>query len=160
MSSQLEIIDFSPEYAADFRRLNLEWIEKYFEVEGLDTEQLSDPHKTFIQPGGAIVLGLYNGEVVACCGLVKHDESVYEISKMAVIPKYHGRGFGREILSRIIVIAIGCGAQKLEIISNTVLGPAIALYKSVGFSEVAFNSDAYDRGNIALELDLSMFDVD
>jgi hypothetical protein len=39
----IEIIPFKSQYAADFRRLNLEWLEKHFEVEPADAEMLSQP---------------------------------------------------------------------------------------------------------------------
>jgi len=34
----IEIIPFENQYASDFKRLNLEWLEKYFDVEPLDVE--------------------------------------------------------------------------------------------------------------------------
>lgn len=48
------------------------------------------------------------------------------------------------------------GARQLFIISNTVLEPAIHLYRRLGFAEVPLPPDReYARGNIALELDLA-----
>ena len=43
--SLVEIVDFSDEWAADFARLNYEWIEKFFAVEQHDREILDDPRK-------------------------------------------------------------------------------------------------------------------
>ncbi len=45
------------------------------------------------------------------------------------------------------------GAKQLFIISNTVLEPAIHLYRQLGFVEVPLPAEQeYDRGNIAFEL--------
>ena len=55
-------------------------------------------------------------------------------------------------------VAKGLGATQIEIMSNTILEPAIGLYKSVGFVEIPLTSNAYARGNISLRLDLSKFD--
>jgi hypothetical protein len=41
--SPIAVIPYRPEYAADFRRLNLEWIERLFKVEGPDLKALDDP---------------------------------------------------------------------------------------------------------------------
>lgn len=41
----IEIIDFEPKYRDDFKNLNVEWLEKYFEVEPYDKEVLSNPEK-------------------------------------------------------------------------------------------------------------------
>ena len=49
-------------------------------------------------------------------------------------------------------MAQSLGAERLEIISSRRLKTALALYASVGFVEVPLESDAYERGNIALEL--------
>jgi ribosomal protein S18 acetylase RimI-like enzyme len=57
------------------------------------------------------------------------------------------------MLHQTLRIAKQLGATQLEIMSNTILEPAIGLYKSVGFVEIPLTSDAYDRGNISLRLD-------
>ena len=47
--ANVEIVDFSDEWAEDFASLNYEWIEKYFSVEKHDQEILDDP-QTFVNP--------------------------------------------------------------------------------------------------------------
>ena len=73
---------------------------------------------------------------------------------MAVTSTYQGIGLGKAMLHQTLMIAKRLGAARLEIMSNTILEPAIGLYKSVGFVEIPLTSDAYDRGNISLRLDL------
>ncbi len=154
MQKKYELIDFSPEYAEAFKELNLEWIEEFFEPEGIDLKMLSDPQKNFIESGGAIVLAKIGEDIVGCCGLLKHNKTTFEISKMAVTSTYQGIGLGKAMLHQTLMIAKRLGAARLEIMSNTILEPAIGLYKSVGFVEIPLTSDAYDRGNISLRLDL------
>ena len=96
-----------------------------------------------------------DGVLVGCCGLLKHDHGVYEVSKMAVMHEHQGRGIGRELLRAMILHARSIGARRLEIISSTQLDVALHLYRSLGFLEVPLASDAYARGNIALALDLA-----
>lgn len=151
----VRIVPFEDRHAPAFCALNLEWIEAYFAVEDLDRVHLFQPRASFVDSGGAIFMAeLDDGSVIGCCGLLKHDEHVYEVSKMAVTRAYQGKGVGRKLLDELIVHARLRGAKRLEIISSTRLGAAIHLYQQIGFREVPLESDAYARGNIALMLDL------
>jgi len=152
--SLLRIVAFGPSHAPAFRELNLEWIEELFAVEDLDRRHLTYPRESFIDTGGAIFMAELNGSVVGCCGLLKRDNSVYEISKMAVKRGYRGSGIGSKLLDTVIDHAQTVGAKRLEIISSTRLVPAICLYAKKGFVEIPLASDAYARGNVALELQL------
>ena len=152
---QLGVVLFEDTHADAFRELNLDWIEEFFFVEDLDRRQLDTPRASFIDSGGAILVALLDGTVVGCCGLLKHEEGVYEVSKMAVERRLRGAGIGRVLLREVIAHAASRGAYRLTIVSNTCLEQAIHLYRSIGFREVPFDSDTYERGNIAMVLDLS-----
>ena len=152
---QLGVVLFEDRHADAFRELNLDWIEEFFFVEDLDRTHLDYPRASFIDTGGAILVAVLDGTGVGCCGLLKHEEGVYEVSKMAVERRLRGSGIGRVLLREVISHAAKLGAHRLTILSNTCLGPAIRLYKSIGFREVPFDSDAYARGNIAMVLELS-----
>ena len=84
MTERFTVELFSSEYAAAFKELNLDWIERYFVVEPLDELLLSNPQEHFIDRGGQIVFAVQDNLAVGCCGIFKHTETVYEISKMAV----------------------------------------------------------------------------
>jgi GNAT superfamily N-acetyltransferase len=155
LDSHLRIVAFEPCHAKAFRALNLDWIEEYFGVEELDRQQLDFPQESFVDTGGAILMVELDGRVVGCCALLKHGNSVYEVSKMAVMREYRGAGIGKRLFRAVIERARLLGAQRLEIISSTRLPRAIGLYKQAGFVEVPLESDAYARGNIALELRLT-----
>lgn len=47
------------------------------------------------------------------------------------------------------------GAPRVDLLSNTVLGPAIALYRALGFVEVPLPASEYARANIKMVLDLT-----
>ncbi|UCH47134.1 MAG: GNAT family N-acetyltransferase [Betaproteobacteria bacterium] len=150
----LRIVAFEPSHAEAFRDLNLDWIEEYFVVEDLDRTHLDFPQESFVDTGGAILMAELGGRVVGCCALLKHGDSVYEVSKMAVMRECQGVGIGKRLLHAVIEHARSLGARRLDIISSTRLPPAIELYKKAGFVVVPLESDAYARGNIALELRL------
>ena len=88
LDSQLRMVRFEPCHAEAFRNLNLDWIEEFFAVEELDRKHLMFPQQSFVDNGGVILMAELDGRVVGCCALLKHSDSVYEVSKMAVRRDY------------------------------------------------------------------------
>ena len=70
----VKVAPFQDEYADDFKRLNLEWIEKYFVVEEMDKKQLEDPQENIIEPGGESYSVLEDGKVRGVCALGFQEE--------------------------------------------------------------------------------------
>jgi GNAT superfamily N-acetyltransferase len=152
----LEIVTFDPAYAADFKRLNLVWLERYFPVEPLDAEVLSNPEETIIKLGGMIFFALLDDAVVGTCALIRHTESLFELSKMAVDDTHQGKGIGTQLLSHAIAWARSQSIPKLFVETNTVLESAVRLYQRLGFRATTYESSNahYDRTNLKLELEL------
>ena len=128
----VEIIPFEQCYAGDFKRLNVEWLERYFRVEPIDEEVLSRPLE-ILREGGAIFLARYRGEIVGTCALLTAGEGRYELSKMAVTTRHQGLGIGRRLLEAVVAAYRSLAARELFLESNSSLKPAIALYESAGF---------------------------
>ncbi len=150
------VVAFEPRHATAFRELNLAWIERHFEIEAVDREVLLHPEETILASGGAILVAEGPDGVLGVCALRCDSPGRYEVTKMAVREDARGQGIGRHLLSRVISHARELGARQLFIISNTVLEPAIHLYRQLGFDEVPLPPDQdYARGNIALELSLA-----
>jgi ribosomal-protein-alanine N-acetyltransferase len=64
----------------------------------------------------------------------------YEIHTIGVDPAYQGRGIGRRMLDELLNIAAG-GVVHLEVRTDNTT--AIALYRSVGFTEVGLRRRYY-----------------
>jgi GNAT superfamily N-acetyltransferase/DNA-binding MarR family transcriptional regulator len=128
----VEIMPFERRYAADFKRLNIEWLQRYFRVEPIDEEVLSRPAR-ILRDGGAILLARYRGAIVGTCALLKAGGARFELSKMAVTPGHQGLGIGRKLIEAVIADYLGRGARELFLESNSKLTPAITLYESAGF---------------------------
>jgi GNAT superfamily N-acetyltransferase len=150
----IQIIDYQPEHRDDFRRLNHEWIEKYFKLETFDHNSLDHPDEQIIKPGGHIYMAIDRGEVVGTCALKKQDRETYELVKMAVTEKAQGKGIGRLLGKSAIQKARELGAKSIFLESNTVLTPAINLYQKLGFRKVIRQPSPYKRCNIQMELKL------
>jgi GNAT superfamily N-acetyltransferase len=41
-------------------------------------------------------------EAVGCCALLRLEDGVFEVAKMAVAPSWQGRGLGRKVLEHVI----------------------------------------------------------
>jgi putative acetyltransferase len=141
---------------AAFRRLNEEWILRYFgALESKDEEALRDPRQSILDGGGRIFLAMRNGEAVGCCALVAKGSGEYEVAKMAVTESCRGAGIGRRLLERVIEEARGAGAVRLSLETNHTLTPAIRLYESAGFRHfVRVAPSPYARSDVSMELRL------
>ncbi|MEL7314745.1 MAG: GNAT family N-acetyltransferase [Cyanobacteria bacterium J06559_3] len=154
-SQLVEIIDYAPEFLEDFKRLNAEWIEKYFTtLEDTDRLYLDHPQAKILDPGGHIYMACYADEVVGTCALVKMDDDTYELAKMTVKETARGRGIGQLLGEAAIAKARDLGAKRLYIESNTTLEPAIRLYQKLGFQKIVGQPSPYERCNIQMELKL------
>lgn len=149
--ANINIIPFRDDLAVYFKELNLHWVRKYFSVEPMDEIMLSNPKENIIDKDGYIFFAEWKGEIAGTFALLKEEKSVYELSKMAVDEKYQGKKIGNKMLDAAIQKAKELGARKLVLYSNTILHPAIHLYKKYGFVEVPLGSAEYKRSNIKME---------
>lgn len=155
-SKEVEIVDFEPRYTEVFKSLNEEWINTHFTLEESDRKMLHHPKENILDKGGKIFVGLYKGEPLGVCALIKMEdpEYQYELAKMAVSPKAQGKNIAWLLGQKCIEEAKDLGAKKIFLESNTQLKPAINLYYKMGFVKVAGRPSPYERANIQMELDL------
>ncbi len=150
------IRNFAPGDETDFRRLNEEWITRYFVLETKDKEALADPQRTILERGGSVFLAVHNGKVVGCCALLALRPDEFEVAKMAVTESCRGMGIGRRLLERAIDAARASGASRLYLETNRKLEAAVGLYESLGFRhlppEAIVSPSPYARCNVYMEL--------
>ena len=148
------IVPYEPRYQPDFKRLNLEWISKYFTVEPHDLEQLDQPEQHVLPNDGQIFLANAGDEIVGCVAMVNTGTTGFELAKMAVSPAMQGRGIGKQLCMAAIDYARQLGVKTVWLESNRVLTPALAMYKSVGFREVPSMETPYARCDIRMEINM------
>ncbi len=152
----MEIISYEAQYAEDFKQLNIEWLEKFFWVEPHDEEVLGNPEKYIIAPGGNIFFVRENEKIIGTVALMKIEDGIFELTKMAVIPAAQGRNIGQKLMEHTLDFARRKGWKKLIIYSNRKFENAIYIYKKFGFKEIPIEEDnPYVRGDIKMELPLS-----
>jgi N-acetylglutamate synthase-like GNAT family acetyltransferase len=152
----IEIVPFDQKYSGAFYHLNIEWLETYFYVEDFDKEVLSKPEKYIITPGGHIFFAIEDGLVLGTVALMKAEDKIYELTKMAVLPNQRGRKIGQKLMQYCIDFSKQHNFKKLFLYSNTKLENAIYIYRKYGFLEIPVEANSpYERSNIKMELYLS-----
>jgi DNA-binding MarR family transcriptional regulator/predicted GNAT family N-acyltransferase len=153
-SGKVKIVSYQPEYLQAFKKLNEEWITKWFKMEEADHKALDNPEDYIINKGGHILVALYDGAPAGVCALIKMDDPAYdfELAKMAVSAAMQGKNIGWLLGNAVIEKARSRGAGKIYLESNTILKPAINLYHKLGFKKVAGHTTPYERCNIQMEL--------
>ena len=148
----VEIYGFRDDWADDFRRLNEEWLERYFRIEPIDARVLDDPRKHIIDPGGQIFFAIEGDEVLGTCAVKAAGDLRFDLTKMAVTANAQCKGIGRLLLDAACKWYAACDGECLFLESHSSLGAALALYESSGFehSPRPFISD-YERADVYME---------
>ncbi len=149
------IIPYEDQYQPDFKRLNLEWLEKYELTEEYDLAILNDPRGNIIVKGGTIFLAMENDSVMGTAGIAKITNDHYELIKMAVDPIAKGRGIGKRLLQHCLAHARSQGAVKMTLFSSSHLKTALNMYEEAGFVYVAVTDSPMETADIKMEISLS-----
>lgn len=149
---QVEIVEFAPQYALDFRNINVQWIETYFKMEKEDYKALDAPETYILKPGGAILMALYRGKAVGTCALISKGGDTFELAKMGVLPEARGQQIGWKLGRAALEKAKDMGARRVYLESNTSLTPALNLYYKLGFQRIIGAPSPYERSDIQMEL--------
>jgi len=98
----MEILSFNSKYTEDFKNLNIAWLKKYFTVEPHDEDVLGDPEKFIIEPGGNIFLVKEDNEIIGTVALMKMEDNIFELTKMAITPAAQGKKIGQQLMEHTI----------------------------------------------------------
>jgi GNAT superfamily N-acetyltransferase len=92
----------------------------------------------YAPPSGRLLLATAGGEPAGCVALKRLADGVCEMKRLYVRGLYRGTGLGRTLAEQIIREArgLGYGVIRLDTVPS-VMGSAVALYRLLGFREVA-----------------------
>ncbi|HEY6978958.1 MAG TPA: GNAT family N-acetyltransferase, partial [Chitinophagaceae bacterium] len=121
----IEIIDYADEYANDFKKLNLEWLDKYNLTETHDLEIINDPKGMILDHGGYIYLAKSGNTIVGSAAIVKEGDRIYELVKMAVTAAFQGKGISRLLIEKCLDKVKELKATRIFLYSNSQLTTAI-----------------------------------
>lgn len=151
---QIEIIEYQEKYHSDFKKLNLEWLDKYNLTESHDLLVLNDPQGTIIDRGGFIWLAKAGDEIIGSAAIMNEGHGIFELAKMSVAEAWRGKGISKLLMETCLQKAKETGGKKLSLYSNHQLQTALKLYEKYGFKHVAIKDAPFLTADVKMELEL------
>lgn len=148
----IEIIEYTDTYHADFKRLNLEWLDKYNLTESHDLMVLDDPQGTILDRGGYIWLAKSGDEIIGSAALMNEGHGIFELAKMSVTENWQGKGVSKLLIEVCLKKAKQIGAAKLTLFSNHQLQTALKLYEKYGFRNIEVKDSPFETADVKMEL--------
>ncbi len=155
VETEITTREFRPGDETCFRKLNEEWITRYFALEPKDEDSFAHPQESILDRGGKIFFAIRHGEAVGCCALLAMGGNEFEVAKMAVTESCQRMGIGRLLLEKAIAEARASGATRLYLETNRKLAAAIQLYQCLGFHHLPSECivpSPYARVDVYMEL--------
>ncbi len=90
----------------------------------------------YLEANGEFLVGLVNGRLVAMGGVRRLSDSVAEVKRMRVHPRFQRRGFGRLVLDQLERRAGELGYRRLRLDTTNRQVGAQMLYRRAGYREV------------------------
>ena len=125
-------------------------------------QELASLPGDYAPPDGRLVLAEYEGQLAGCVALHKlaigkdkDDARVCEMKRLYLRPQFRGKGLGRAIADRIIAEARQIGYQRMRLDTvEPVMRDAVAMYRKIGFREIAPYRENPMAGTLYMELQL------
>lgn len=128
------------EHYAEARRL----FNEYADWLGVDlefqhfAEEVTTLPGPYGPPSGCLLLASDHGQVAGCVALQKLEDHICEMKRLYVRPSFRRRGIGNLLARKVIEMARTMGYQRMRLDTlRSGLEPARALYRSLGFREIA-----------------------
>ncbi len=153
MENTIEIIDYDRKYHAEFKKMNLEYLDKYNLTESHDMIILDHPEKYVIERGGFLWLARAGDEIVGTVGLMAEGHSIFELIKMCVAENWRGKGISKLLMETCLQKVRELGGEKLILFSNHQLKTALKLYEKYGFKNVEVKDSPFETADVKMELE-------
>jgi len=129
----------SPEAIGVVRELFVEYSESVgvgFCFQGF-TEELAQLPGEYARPWGRLFLAFDDMQIAGCGALRRINAQTCEMKRFYVRPAFRGKGFGRELIHALIDSAREIGYARMQLDTLPSMTKAIAIYRSLGFEEIA-----------------------
>lgn len=122
--------------------------------QSFDTELAGLPGD-YAPPDGRLLLAICDGQAAGCVALHKIDADVCEMKRLYVRPQFRGKGLGKVLGERVINEAREIGYKKLRLDTvKPMMRAAVAMYRQLGFQEIAPYRPNPIEGALYMELEL------
>jgi len=118
-------------------------------------KELADLPGDYAPPEGRLLLAEYDGQLAACVALHKLEAGICEMKRLYLRPQFRGKGLGRILADRIITEARQIGYRRMRLDTvEPVMKDAVAMYRRLGFHEIAPYRKNPIAGALYMELEL------
>jgi GNAT superfamily N-acetyltransferase len=153
MDNNIEIIEYDEKYHTDFKRMNLDYLDKYNLTESHDMIILDNPEEIVIGRGGFIWLAKAGEEIVGTVGIMNEGHGIFELIKMCVAESWRGKGISKLLMETCLQKVKKLGGKKLILFSNHQLQTALKLYTKYGFKNVEVTDSPFETADVKMELE-------
>ena len=153
MDNNIEIIEYDEKFHADFKRMNLEYLDKYNLTESHDMIILDNPEEVVIKSGGFIWLAKAGDEIVGTVGIMPEGHGIFELIKMCVAESWRGKGISKLLMETCLQKVKELRGEKLILFSNHQLQTALKLYTKYGFKNVEVTDSPFETADVKMELE-------
>jgi len=118
-------------------------------------QELANLPGDYAPPEGCLLLAMQDGQPAGCVALHKLDGEYCEMKRLYVRPQFRGHGLGLALAERVIADARQIGYKYLRLDTvEPVMRAAVAMYRRLGFREIAPYRPNPIEGALYMELQL------
>ena len=109
----------------------------------------------YAPPEGRLLLAEYEGQLAGCVALHKLEPGICEMKRLYLRPQFRGKGLGRALAEHLMAEAhqIGYLRMRLDTV-EPVMKDAVAMYRAMGFREIASYRPNPITGALYMEIGL------
>ncbi len=109
----------------------------------------------YAPPHGRLLLAEYEGQLAGCVAMRKLADDICEMKRLYVRPQFRGKKLGLALATRIIAEARQIGYRRMRLDTvEPVMKDAVAMYRKLGFHEIAPYCKNPIAGALYMELQL------
>lgn len=147
----MKVIPFEEKYRQSFIDFNTDWIVSNFGFLEKHDKETFEKIDEEMEAGAMIFFAVEDDIALATCMAMPLEGTTWELCKLGSNKNIPHKGAGSAVFEASMKWALDNGAERIFILSNSKLKPALHIYEKYGFREIKLDDYEYVRGDIAFE---------